>query len=167
MTDFRRLKIRNLTLRMFATQAQRTLKFKVVSAQFRPASASAYQEAQPVLRGKTLIILAFYDQWPVSRCWAGTARQLQVRHFTFPWNCESSAAQQCKRAILNPFVNSLTGSLLQRSNNLICTPITSLVQVRNNHSWQILSINENRPQNIFLARATNKICKHSQKCVSS
>ena len=43
--------------------------------------------------------------------------------------------------------HSLTGNLLQWSNNLICTP-TSLVEVRSNHCCQIGSISENRPQNI-------------------
>ena len=82
-------------------------------------------------------------------------RPLQVRHFTFSWNCDSSVARQCTRAILSPLVH--TGSQeafcsdLTSSNNLICT-LTSLVQVKSSQSWQIRWncgwINDNRPQSI-------------------
>ena len=52
---------------------------------------------------------------------------LQVRNFTFSWNCASSVAQQCRRAILYPFVHrasqgAFCSDPLIRSNTLISTP---------------------------------------------
>ena len=46
--------------------------------------------------------LLYWHLWSVSSP-PVLGRPLQVRHFTFSWNCASSAAQQCRRAILHPF----------------------------------------------------------------
>ena len=139
MTSFRRLKIGNFSV-AGVCHSRENLKFAVVSAQCRPAA----QDTQLALPGSTQLILANLASEQSSS--VGPAVESEIFHLFLKLQLFSGSAMQ-KGHFAPICAHSLTGSLLQWSNNLIYTP-TSLVYVKSNHCCQIRSINENRPQNI-------------------
>ena len=94
--------------------------------------------------------MAFYDQWVVSKRWASRCKW---EIFTFYWNCATSAAMQCRRAILHPFLctplHREPPEVISDKALLSWCVLQSLVHVRSNHCCQIRSINENQPQSII------------------
>ena len=83
---------------------------------------SAAQEAQLVFLGIKSVILAFMiSEWFPS-VWQAFAKET----FHFSWNCDSSVAQQCRRAFFHPFVH-------RASEGTFCSDLTHWSVPR--HPW--------------------------------
>ena len=114
--------------------------------------SACHPDAQLLLRGKIQAILAFYDQCAASECWTCRCKWdislfLKLLH---------SAAQQCRRAILHPFVHS-------PSQGAFCSDLTTWsvlhyhwcrmrLELRSNHCCQINPISKIYFK-IFLSRS--------------